>query len=62
VGRSDTLACSSAALVATVVAYVLLGLVAREAVLNWVVGPLFPLVVLYVAPKVAAHVRTKLIR
>ena len=30
--------------------YVLLGLVFKSAVLNWVVGPLFPLAVLYLLP------------
>lgn len=35
----------------TLVAYVALGLLTRSVVLNWVVGPLFPLVALYVLPR-----------
>jgi hypothetical protein len=31
--------------------YVALGLVFRSAVLNWIVGPLFPLVFLYLLPR-----------
>jgi len=31
--------------------YVALGLVTRNWVLNWVVGPLFPLLVLHVVPR-----------
>jgi hypothetical protein len=34
------------------VAYVALGLLTRSVVLNWVVGPLFPLLALYVVPRV----------
>ena len=31
--------------------YVALGLVARSLVLNWIVGPLFPMLVLYLIPR-----------
>lgn len=31
--------------------YVILGLVFKSAVLNWIVGPLYPLAVLYVLPR-----------
>lgn len=31
--------------------YVALGLVVKSAVLNWIVGPLFPLVFLYLVPR-----------
>jgi hypothetical protein len=33
------------------VVYVALGLVLKSAVLNWIVGPLFPLLFLYVLPR-----------
>ena len=33
------------------VGYVVLGLLTRSVVLNWIVGPLFPLLVLYVVPR-----------
>lgn len=32
--------------------YVALGVVLKSAVLNWIVGPLFPLVFLYLLPRV----------
>ena len=32
--------------------YVVLGLVFKSAVLNWIVGPLYPLAVLYLLPRV----------
>lgn len=31
--------------------YVVLGLVFKSAVLNWIVGPLYPLAVLYLLPR-----------
>ena len=34
------------------VAYVVLGLLTRSVVLNWIVGPLFPLLALYLVPRV----------
>ncbi len=36
---------------AALVAYVGLGLLTKSVVLNWVVGPVFPLLVLYVLPR-----------
>jgi hypothetical protein len=33
------------------VVYVVLGLLTRSVVLNWIVGPLFPLLALYVVPR-----------
>lgn len=35
------------------VVYVGLGVLTRSVVLNWIVGPLFPLLALYVVPKLA---------
>ena len=32
-------------------AYVALGIVVKSAVLNWIVGPLFPLLFLYLLPR-----------
>ena len=32
--------------------YVTLGIVVKSVVLNWIVGPLFPLVFLYLVPRV----------
>jgi hypothetical protein len=36
--------------VVALVVYVVLGLLTRSVVLNWVVGPLFPLIALYLVP------------
>ena len=33
------------------VAYVLLGLALKSLVLNWIIGPLFPLIFLYLIPR-----------
>ena len=52
-GPAGTLAAYSGAFVA----YVVLGLVTRNWVLNWVVGPLFPVLALYVAPRAVSAVR-----
>jgi len=41
-----------------VAVYIALGLVASSAVLNWIVGPLFPLLALWVVPRVA-HVASR---
>lgn len=38
--------------VVALVAYIALGLVVKSVVLNWIVGPLFPLVALYLVPRV----------
>jgi len=35
------------------VVYLVLGVLTRSVVLNWIVGPLFPLLALYVVPKLA---------
>ena len=43
--------------VATFVGYVVLGLVTRSVVLNWVVGPLWLLVTLYVLPEAVRRLR-----
>jgi hypothetical protein len=51
-GPAGTLVAYSGAFVA----YVVLGLVTRNWVLNWVVGPLFPVLVLYVAPHAVATI------
>ncbi len=40
-----------AAYVATLVAYVALGFFLRSVVLNWIVGPLVPLLALYLVPR-----------
>jgi hypothetical protein len=37
--------------VAVFLAYLALGLLTRSVVLNWIVGPLFPLLALYVVPR-----------
>lgn len=37
-------------IVATLVVYVALGFVLKTWVLNWIIGPLFPLLALYVVP------------
>lgn len=39
------------AYIAALVVYVVLGFMWKSAVLNWIVGPLFPLVVLHLVPK-----------
>ena len=41
---------------ALLVVYVALGLVLKSVVLNWIVGPLFPLVFLYLLPRWAGRV------
>ena len=41
----------------TLVAYIAIGYLTKSVVLNWVVGPLFPLLVLYLLPRVADMVR-----
>ena len=48
---------SPAWFVATFVGYVVLGLVTKSAVLNWVVGPLWLLLTLYVLPELFRRVR-----
>jgi hypothetical protein len=42
--------------VLALVAFVALGLLTRSVVLNWIVGPLFPLLFLYVVPRAVAGV------
>ena len=44
-------------IVLTFVGYVVLGLVVRSVVLNWVIGPLWLLLTLYVLPQIARRVR-----
>ena len=44
------------AYVAAFLAYVALGLLTRSVVLNWIVGPLFPLLALYLVPRTVAGV------
>ncbi len=39
------------AYVATLVTYVALGFFLKSVVLNWIVGPLVPLIVLYLVPR-----------
>ena len=39
------------------VAFVALGLATKSVVLNWIIGPLFPLLVLYVIPSFWRRVR-----
>lgn len=39
------------------VAYVVLGYFTKSAVLNWIVGPLFPLLVLYLVPRLVGVIR-----
>lgn len=41
------------------VAYVVLGLFLKSVVLNWIVGPLFLLIVLYLVPRAAGLVRVR---
>ena len=48
-----------AAYVIAFVAYVALGLVVKSALLNWLVGPLFLLVVLDVVPRAATRLRRR---
>ena len=47
----------AAAYVTAFVVYVALGYFLKSVVLNWIVGPLFLLVVLYVVPKAFGRVR-----
>jgi hypothetical protein len=47
----------AAAYVAAFVVYVVLGYFLKSVVLNWIVGPLFLLLVLYVVPKAFGKVR-----
>ena len=47
----------AAAYVAALVVYVALGYFLKSVVLNWIVGPLFLLVVLYLVPKAFGRVR-----
>ncbi len=47
----------AAAYVAAFVVYVVLGYFLKSVVLNWIVGPLFLLLVLYVVPKALGRVR-----
>lgn len=39
------------AFVVALVAYIALGLMVKSVVLNWIVGPLFPLIALYLVPR-----------
>ena len=41
------------------VVYVALGVVLKSVVLNWIVGPLFPLVFLYVLPRARGRRRAQ---
>ena len=48
---------SPAAYVVAFVVYVTLGYFLKSVVLNWIIGPLFLLLVLYVVPKALGRVR-----
>ena len=45
----------AAAYVFALVVYVVLGFTTKSLVLNWILGPLFPLLLLYVAPRTLAR-------
>ncbi len=47
---------SAAAYLATLVVYIGLGYVLKSVVLNWIVGPLFLLVALYLLPRLVRSV------
>ncbi len=44
---------------AALAAYVVLGVLTKSVVLNWVVGPLFPLLVLYLLPRGVSALRRR---
>ena len=47
------------AFVVALVVYIALGLVLKSAVLNWIVGPLFPLFALYLLPAAVRRLRRR---
>lgn len=47
------------AYVAALVSYVVLGLVVKSVVLNWIVGPLFLLITLYLLPRAVRRLRAR---
>jgi len=51
-GRQRGLVSSPVAWIALLVVYVGAGIALKSVVLNWIVGPLFPLVFLYLLPRV----------
>jgi hypothetical protein len=51
-----SLASSPWAWAVLLVVYVALGLVVKSVVLNWIIGPIFPLVFLYLLPRWAGRV------
>lgn len=52
----------TAAYAVLLAAYVALGLITGVAVLNWVVGPLFPLLVLHVLPRAGRRIARRVHR
>lgn len=50
-GPGRSLVSSPVAWAVLLVVYVALGLLVKSVVLNWIVGPLFPLVFLYLLPR-----------
>lgn len=56
--RSPPAAATGAvAFLVALVVYIALGLVLKSAVLNWIVGPLFPLFALYLLPAAVGRLR-----
>lgn len=47
------------AFAAALVIYIALGVTVKSVVLNWIVGPLFPVVVLYALPAALRRVRRR---
>ena len=58
--RRPTRSWEAAAYATAFIVYVALGLLTRNWVLNWVVGPLFPVLALYALPRGAAMIRLRL--
>lgn len=50
------------AYVIALVVYIVLGVFAKSVVLNWIIGPLFPLLVLYLIPRAARAAGRRLAR
>ena len=55
--RSRLFVLSPAAFVLALAVYVLLGVTVKTVVLNWIVGPLFPVLVLYLIPRLVRRAK-----
>lgn len=45
---------------AALIGYVAIGYATQSVVLNWIVGPLFPFIVLYLGPTLVTRVRSRI--